>query len=475
MESLLMTYDELSLSPGFSVLCSGTDRGFSSVSIDSRKILPGALFVALTGTAVDGHSFIEAALKAGASGIMAAKSRLESFNIVSLAKARNKTLLAAENTLTGLQNAAAIYLRKFPKLIKIAITGSAGKTTTKEIAAAVISREKKVICNSGNLNSETGLPLSVFNVREEHEAGIFEAGMNRRGEIAELAGVLNPDIALITNVGSAHIGILGSRQAIAEEKKQIFSRFNGTQKALIPAEDEFKDFLAANVAGKIIFYGQDSFAQLESCRSLGLAGTEIFWAGEKINFPLPGAFNFKNALAALAIARELSVSDKSAAEGLRSVKPLFGRGEIFNGKVTLIRDCYNSNPESLEAALSYCDSVEWPGRKVYIIGSMLELGGISEDAHRQMGLLLSRSNAEMVFLYGAETEAAAEQLTAGGKKYFKTVKMDELKQALGSFIKQGDLVLLKGSRGCALEELTPVITGDEVRAANVNGTGGQNC
>ena len=460
MAALLMTFDEISLSAGFEVFRgNGGDEGFSSVCIDSREVSPGALFVALSGAVQDGHSYIEAALKAGASGIMAAKSGLKQFNPQNLVKKWGKTLIVAEDTLWGLQNAARIYLEKFPRLLRIAVTGSSGKTTTKEIAAAIIGREKNIVINSGNLNSETGLPLSVFNVRQEHEAGIFEAGMNRRGEIAELAEVLKPNIALITNIGSAHIGILGSKRAIAEEKKKIFSQFSGKETALIPADCGFSDFLASGVAGRTIFYGK-KYPELEGIADRGLDGTEINWAGKKIIFPLPGIFNFENALAAIAIAREIPVSNKSIQDGLESVKPLFGRGEIFRGRITLIRDCYNSNPESLAGALSYCDSVEWSGRKVYILGSMLELGSICEEAHREMGRSLSASKADMIFLYGAETSAAAEQLASRGIPFFGTEDMGELKKAVEKYLEPGDLVLLKGSRGCALEELTPVLTGE---------------
>ena len=212
--SLLMTFEELMQKCG-DILFFGEEKGFKSVCIDSRAVNKGALFVALEGQVQDGHSFIESAIKAGAAGIMAMRSKLESFDIVRLVKKYKKTLLVVEDTLKGLQNAARIYLEKFPGLLKIAITGSAGKTTTKEITSSIISQEKNIVMNSGNLNSETGLPLSVFNVRAEHEVGVFEAGMNRRGEIAELAEVLKPNIALITNIGSAHkIGRASCRERV---------------------------------------------------------------------------------------------------------------------------------------------------------------------------------------------------------------------------------------------------------------------
>jgi UDP-N-acetylmuramoyl-tripeptide--D-alanyl-D-alanine ligase len=460
---VLMTFDELAGATG-ALLFPGRGEegraGFSSVSIDSRNIEEGALFVALAGARQDGHYFVEDAFRAGASAAMAAKSGAEVLNLSRLAGKWGRALLVVEDTLRGLQDAAAFYLGKFPRLLRVCVTGSSGKTTTKEIAAAMIRGEKKVVMNSGNLNSETGLPLSVFRVRPEHEVGIFEAGMNRRGEIGELARVLKPRIALITNIGSAHIGIIGAKSLIAEEKKEIFSCFTGTETALIPGDDEYADLLAGGVKGKVLFYGPEKFKELGEVRDLGLEGTEISWDGEKVRFGLPGRFNVKNALAAAAIAREIPVTSASIRRGLESIKPLFGRGEILTGKTTVIRDCYNSNPESLEAAIDFCDNLAWPGRRLYVVGAMFELGKESEEAHRKMGRILSGSIAERIFLYGAETEAAAAVLASMEIPFFYTGSMKELRRALENYIRPGDLVLLKGSRGCALEELTPLLLGN---------------
>jgi UDP-N-acetylmuramoyl-tripeptide--D-alanyl-D-alanine ligase len=461
-----MGFAELALSLGarrFSF--AGCDEGFSSVCVDSRKAGPGSLFIALRGGSDDGHRFVEAAFDGGAAGAMVDAAKLEdrSLDLTGLAKNRGRELMAVENTLSGLQNAARAYLDKFPRLIRIGITGSAGKTTVKEIAAKVISREKETVMNEGNLNSETGLPLSVFAVREHHEAGIFEMGMNRRGEIEELAGVLRPHIALVTGTGTAHIGILGSREAIAEEKKNIFSRFTGSQKALIPCDDDYRDFLARDVKGKVIFYGRDSFAELGAVRDLGLEGAEIIWEGKAVRFALPGAYNVRNVLGALAIAKQVPVSGRAVREGLAMVRPLFGRGEIFPGPVTVIRDCYNASPESVAQVLAFCDGLGWRGRRVYVIGSMLELGSVSKEAHGVLGRLLAASGADMVFLFGGETEAAAAELEASSAKpeagvsWFHTNDFEELSRALEDYVRPGDLVLLKGSRGCALERLSGVL------------------
>jgi UDP-N-acetylmuramoyl-tripeptide--D-alanyl-D-alanine ligase len=468
-----MTFDELARAAGARSLLflgrgeeggTGFSPGFLSVSIDSRKTEEGALFVALAGARADGHCFVEDAFRAGARGAMVTRFGMELFSLDRLAGKWGRVLVVVEDTLRGLQDAAAFYLGKFPGLLRVGVTGSSGKTTTKEIAAAMIGGEKKVVMNKGNLNSETGLPLSVFNVRSEHEVGIFEAGMNRQGEIGELARVLKPKICLITGIGTPHIGIIGSKDLIAKEKKDIFSCFTGTETALIPGDDAYAAFLARDVKGKVLFYGPEKFPELGEVRDLGLEGAEISWAGEKVRFGLPGKFNLRNLLAAAAIAREIPVTPVSIRRGIESIKPLFGRGEILKGKTTVIRDCYNSNPESFEAAVDFCDNLAWPGRRLYVIGAMFELGKEAEEAHRKMGRILSRSAAERIFLYGAETEAAAVVLASEGIPFFYTCAMEDLKEALEGYIRPGDLVLLKGSRGCALEELTPALMGERETA-----------
>jgi UDP-N-acetylmuramoyl-tripeptide--D-alanyl-D-alanine ligase len=433
-------------------------RGFSSVSIDSRSVEEGGLFVALSGTVHDGHSFVESAFKNGASAALVESAKVKTFKLDSLAKDLGKTLIMVDNTLKSLQDAARVYLEQFPRLLKIGITGSSGKTTTKEIAAAMIGAEKSTVMNPGNYNSDLGLPLAVFGVRPWHEVGIFEMGMNRRGEIAELAEVLKPNIALITNINSAHIGNIGSMEAIAEEKKKIFSQMGERDIALILEDSPFRDFLAEGVKGKVSFYGENSFAELGGVKSLGLDGSEITWERQRIRFALPGRYNLANAFAAIAIARQVQVSAQAIRQGLESAAPLFGRGEILRGRVTVIHDCYNANPESVAQALEFCESLDWPGRRIYVIGDMLELGESSPQAHEVIGRLLAESKADMVFLYGEEIKPAAEILEDSNVSFvMHTRDMNELSRTLDSFVREGDIVLLKGSRGCALERLCAVL------------------
>jgi UDP-N-acetylmuramoyl-tripeptide--D-alanyl-D-alanine ligase len=460
MDTDLMGIGELSGLLGARHISFTPNSGFSSVAIDSRAVKEGALFFALVGASHDGHQFVKNAFASGARGAVVASSKLDQFDLINAAKNSGKDLIVVENTLKGLQNSARVYLEKFPNLKKVGITGSSGKTTTKEITAAIISCEKNTIMNKGNLNSETGLPLSVFEVRSNHEVGVFELGMNRPNEILEITEVLKPNIASITNIGSAHIEYFGSKSKIVNEKKCIFSFLKNNDIALIPANDEYADELAEGVTGRINFYGYDNFKEFKGARSLGMEGTEIIWAGEKVRFALPGKHSLDDAIAAIAIAKEIPVSDNAIIKGLQSVKPLFGRLEILNGeRTTVIRDCYNANPESTAKSVEFCDSLEWPGRKIYVIADMLELGGSSASEHEKLGFLLSVSSAKKVFLFGNEIKAALSCMEDNGKPVFYSNDISELTNEINSYVNKGDLVLLKGSRGCALERLTEMLTG----------------
>jgi len=454
----LMGIAELSHSLGGKHFSFSGNSGFSSVSIDSRGVKEGALFFALSGALSDGHSFVNDAFASGARGAVVEASKLESFKLVDIAKKMRKDLIVLDNTLKGLQDSAGFYLAKFPNLLKVGITGSSGKSTTKEIAAAIISSEKNTVMNKGNFNSETGFPLSVFEIRPCHEVGIFELATSKPGEISEIAGILKPNIALITNIGSAHIVNFGSRTKILEEKSSIFNYLQSGGIALIPKADEYADELKRSVSGKAKFYGAETFREFGKMRALGLEGSEITWAGEKIHFALPGKHSFDDALAAIAIAKEIPVSNGAIKKGLESVKPLFGRLEILKGRTTVIRDCYNANPESMAKSLDFCNSLDWKGRRVYVAADMLELGDTSFASHTRLGALLAESKADKVFMFGKEIEAAASFMTGKTKPYYYTDDIEKLSAALDSYVQTGDLVLLKGSRGCALERLTEMLT-----------------
>jgi len=439
------------------------ENGFTSVATDSRNVLPGSLFVPLIGEFQDGHSYIPKALEAGATVLFVDIAHGDGSGAfyATLAKKYNAAVVLVENTLTALQNAAQKYVSFFPDVLKIGITGSSGKTTTKEIIGAMFSEKFAVIMNEGNLNSETGLPLSVFRIRKEHQVGIFELGMNRKGEISEIAKVLSPSLALITNIGTAHIGILGTQRAIAEEKKCIFENFSETSVGFIPENDEWKEFLADIRTGTVRFFGPSTTEGYAGYTNLGIDGTLINYDGISIHLTLPGKYNLMNTLGAITLARYAGLKGTEIKNGIEKVKPLFGRAEVIKGDATIMLDCYNANPDSMESALDFCADLEWAGKKIFVLGTMLELGEESSNAHERICRIASKSDVDNVFLFGNEMVSAGKLIDWDRVNVQSFIDIDELSTALSETVRTGDLVLIKGSRGMALERVCPSLVGLE--------------
>lgn len=427
-----------------------------SVAVDSRRCGPSSLFVALPGERVDGHDFVGAALEAGSSCILARADRRAMVEAALAASGRKAAAVFAPDVLRALQDLALAYRLRFPRLLRIGITGSSGKTTTKECVASILSRSRSVVMNQGNLNSDIGLPLSIFTIREAHEAGVFEMGMNRKGEMGELARIFDPRLALVTNVGTAHIGILGSRDAIAEEKKSVFSLFGPEHAGFVWEDDEYNAFLKRGVQGEVLDFGPRSTKGLRVLRNLGLRGWELEWQGLSFAYPLPGKHNLLDAIGAAALAERAGAAPDDVAAGLASMRPLFGRSELLEGRFAVLRDCYNANPDSVQAAIGLCDSLELPGRRAYVLGSMLELGKESEAAHRAMGETAGNSKADALFFFGDEAKVAFDAARLSGFPGLVMFHTDiaALRAALLAYLAPGDFVLLKASRGMELERLT---------------------
>ena len=435
-------------------------QGFDSVTTDSRSIKPHALFIPLRGTQQDGHRYIEQALQHGAACVLADAAYLgvqeNTQLILTLCEKHQAACIRVDHTLKALQDAAAAYLEQFPQLLKIGVTGSNGKTTTKELLAFIFAQRYRTVKNEGNLNSETGLPLSVFTVTKKDEVGIFELGMNRKGEIEELAAVLKPNIAVITNIGTAHIGMLGSKDAIAHEKKQIFAYFDENSVGFVPDKDEYTAFLQEVPHGKIFTYDADPVSYTLE----GLSGAEIRYKGETIRLPLPGIHNVENAFAAIAVAEYCNIPLQSIKAGIEQMQALFGRSQIIHGSVTYLLDCYNANPDSMNAGLALCADIRVSGKKVYVLASMKELGSESIEAHRAVCAAAFDSDADVLFFFGKEMcEAAAEQSKASQKSVFcfKETEADKLRSTLDNLLKRNDFVFLKGSRSLALEQFEPIL------------------
>ena len=358
---------------------------FTSVATDSRNVVKDTLFVPLVGEKQDGHIYIPMAIEKGASIVFVNRLFFENHADIIAEYSNKVAVIVVENTLHGLQDAAEAYVNQFPQLIKVGITGSSGKTTTKELCVSILSQKYTVVSTVGNLNSETGLPLSVFKIQPSDEVGIFELGMNRENEIGEIAKVLKPEYAVITNIGNAHIGILGSRQNIAKEKRKICTYISEKGTAFIPAHDDFASYLADGVRGNVVFYGKSlSDAGVVFLHDDGIEGTSFSIDGIPVQLKLPGKYNFNNALAAIELGKVLGLSAEQIKKGIEALRPMSGRSEIIHMQVTnaeeqlceitVLKDCYNANPDSMQKALELSTTVG--GRRIYILGDMLELGSL---------------------------------------------------------------------------------------------------
>lgn len=477
----LLSADELISATGGKYIGSAENKNlfcFTSVATDSRNVICGTMFVPLIGENQDGHLYCPQAVENGARILLIALSEYEKnggFYDKLVADNAEISVVAVKNTLKALQDAAAAYVAKFPTLVKIAVTGSSGKTTSKEMIVSVLRQKYSVVYTQGNFNSETGLPLSVFNIRKNHEIGVFEMGMNRKNEIKEISGVLKANFALITNIGTAHIGILGSRQNIAEEKRHAFDYITENGAAFIPAIDEFAGYLAENVKGDVIQFGSlvpPETSGIRYVRDCGIGGTDFSVDGVEIHLGLPGVYNYANALGAVAVGKRLGVSAEFIKKGLESLSPIAGRMEtekltLKNGRnITLIKDCYNANPDSMQNVLAFCKSLSG-GRLLYVLGDMLELGEKSAESHEAIGCIVASDKPALAVFVGAEMEYAYKKACVRGfidAVYSKKSDENAISYIASVIIDkavENDVLLIKASRGIALERLIPELTGEK--------------
>ncbi|MFH1090714.1 MAG: UDP-N-acetylmuramoyl-tripeptide--D-alanyl-D-alanine ligase, partial [Pseudomonadota bacterium] len=358
----------------------------AGISTDSRTIRPGELFVALRGGKYDGHDFLKDIFARGASAaVVAYKSREK------LPGPR----LVVPDTLYALGE-LAVYLRLRPrrkKLEVLAVTGSNGKTTTKEMLVRILSRKCKVLANKGNFNNRIGLPLTLFGLRPNHEAAVLEMGANEPGEIARLTQIAHPDAGLVTNVGPAHLEGLGGITGVARAKGELFQGLDEEAVAVINLDDPQVVRQAGRARCQKLTFGLNPQAEV---RGKGLSQTSLKGSGftlvtpegqAKVNFPLLGRHNVLNALAAAAGALALGLGLPDIAAGLEGFAPFPGRLElkVLSGPIYLLDDTYNANPASTAIALEVLTSSRGKGRTVAVLGDMLEMGWTSRDQHRQIG------------------------------------------------------------------------------------------
>lgn len=452
---LFKSEELLSILSGIAMNKGNSTHIIEKIEIDSRRVKPNTLFFALPGERVDGHSFIPQVIENGATAIVIKDSELLRFQY--MAKHSDVLFIAVPDTLKALQSLASYWVQKHQSVNKVAITGSCGKTTTKEMLSNILENLGKTAKNPGNFNSEIGLPLSVFSISSATEFGVFEMGINHFGEMDQIVSVYNPDISLITNIGNAHIGFFGSQEAIAYEKSKIFTE--NVKRGYWGSDSNWKKYVEnlRNIELRDVRKNADEQLIISHVLDRGLHGWDFLYEGEKIHIDHIGFHNLQNAIAAIKIAKDFGASPSQIRNGLEGTPVLPGRSRIINGDVTIIEDSYNANSYSVSSIIDYMKALDWKGRKTVVLGSMKELGAASQKAHRELGVKLLSMNPSAAFLYGDEMESTYKVIkeSGNGDKIFYTKDFKELEENVVNYARKGDLFLLKGSRVMAMERLLP--------------------
>lgn len=426
---------------GGEIVFGNGDEIINSITTDSRDA--GALFIALSGERFDGNKFIPSACANGAKGYLSdgdCKFTDCSFGV------------KVKDCRKALMDIATAYRKRFDVNI-VGVTGSVGKTTTKEMIASVLQTEKRIIKTKGNFNNEIGLPLTLLSLRKECEAGVIEMGMSNFGEISRLTRCAQPKIAVITNIGESHIEYLGSKQGILKAKCEIFEGLPKDGIVILNGDDELLYGIKGDIPFNTIYYGIENADcdVVAGSISAGNDGISFVVDGENYKIPAVGNHNVLNALCAIAVGRCFNISDSAVKEGLASYASDGMRQSITekNG-IKVITDCYNAAPVSVKAAIDVMCQVA-KGRKIAVLGDMAELGENSPQYHAQVGAHASEKGIDVLLLTGKFAEFTAEG--AVGRETHIFGSNAEIEQYLQENLKSGDTVLFKGSRVMKLEEI----------------------
>jgi UDP-N-acetylmuramoyl-tripeptide--D-alanyl-D-alanine ligase len=423
----------------------------SKVSTDSRTLQPGDLFVPLRGENFDGHKFVEQASERGAIGAMVEESWKG-------ATPKGFALIRVPDTLAGYQTLAANYRKSLPLKV-IAITGSNGKTSTKDFVAATLSRGFRVTKTEGNFNNHVGLPQTMLAASSSDQIAVWEIGMNHPGEIAALSKLAAPDAGIITNVGLAHIEFMGSREAIAAEKGALAEAVGADGTVILNADDPFSQSIAERTRAKVILAGiENGFVRANEVRqsSTGCEFTILEGAHRcRAQLPVPGIHMVQNAMLAVAAGRAFGLSLEDCAAGLASAPLAKARLQIkeING-IQFIDDSYNANPDSMKAALRTLVELDADGRRIAVLGQMSELGEQSERGHREVGEAAAAFGIDELIAVGVTGAAIARAAQkAGLEKSLSVDSPDDAAELLGETASPGDLILVKGSRSARMERV----------------------
>ena len=447
------------------LLCGNLADQFSSLFIDSRQIPRDGAFVAIIGEVHDGHTFTSKVVEQGVRGLVINRSKANDLPVEDW-KTNKVVCIAVADTTRALGDLAT-FNRQRSEVSVIGITGSNGKTTTRQLTATVVSKQFNTLATAGNFNNEIGLPLTLLGLTLEHQWAVLELGTNNPGEIARLSAICSPDIAVITNIGPAHLEGLGSLDGVAREKGSLLQALRENGQAVLNADDPRVLRLAVQTKNEVTLYGLSADAAIRALDVKDEADAISF--NLKIaqeNFPVrlnsPGRFMVSNALAAAAVGRLLGLSSGTIKAGLEAFKPVGGRMNILhpsNG-IHIIDDTYNANPGSMKAALNTLKTMRSGFRGIFVAGDMLELGEQALILHANIGALAAQSGIIRLYASGKFAESLISGARSEGMPAADTIagSRDEILNDLIEWLQPGDWVLVKGSRGMAMEKVVQGLT-----------------
>ncbi len=430
----------------------GTDENItvSDISIDSRNVNECTLFVPLKGERSDGHDFIDKAFEGGAAAVITQRQ---------IQPVEGRGIVLVRDTAYALGRIAKFYKEKF-RLKTVAVTGSVGKTTTKDMLYSVMSTQYNTLKTEGNYNNEIGLPLTAMRLTPSHEAAVFEMGMSAFGEIDYLAEIVRPEVAVITNIGMSHIENLASQEGIYKAKTEIVNYFDKDSLLVVNGDDKFLTEAKNFKKFKVLTYGienPDCDYLAYDIENLGIDGTKfktkIYGAEYEIHIKTPGVHNVYNALAAIICGVHYNIAPKRIVEGIENFALTKMRMSIEKARdITIINDCYNSSPDSVNAALKVLSTQKT--RRVAILGDILEMGEYAKDAHYKIGKWVYDNGIDFLIAVGQNAQYIALGAKESGFSYEDVIHFDNTetaKKAVMNYIEQGDSVLVKASRGMHFE------------------------
>jgi len=428
---------------------------FRQISIDSRKVKKSSIFIPIIGEQNDGHDFINDAIEQGAVGVLISKD-VEVKETVPVIK--------VPDTVSALCDIGKFCRQRYMDTPFIGITGSMGKTSTKEIIATILKEKYNLLKTEGNLNTEIGVSTTLFELNKQHQVGIIEMGMRGFKQVGLLSKIVSPKIAIITNVGVSHIEMLGSRQNILKAKLEILDGLEKNGTIILNADDELLNRLEKNRKFKVVTYGTKGKVDYKAEDIVPSGAEGIFftlYVGNKekykVHVPAPGAYNVYTALAGIAVGVEMGMNIEEIIEGISKYVPYDMRMNIlsFNG-IKIINDCYNANPDSMKAAVDILEEIDRGTRKIAVLGNMYELGDIAKECHQEIGRILAAKKIDFIVSVGNLAKNIAMEALNNGVSSENIRSFDDNKQViefLKSYLTPNEVVLVKGSRSMKMEQI----------------------